>query len=108
MMMKRVTEITPRDAAQCCLDGVLLLDCREHKELVLARIEGALHIPMGDIPSRQTELDPDRPTIVFCHKGARSYKVAAFLLEQGFTDVKSMAGGIDAWSAQVDASVPRY
>lgn len=107
-MMRRVTEVSARDAALRSADGVLLLDCREHKELALARIEGALHIPMGDIPSRQTELDPDRPTIVFCHKGARSYKVAAFLLEQGFGDVMSMAGGIDAWSTQVDASVARY
>lgn len=107
-MMRRVAEISARDAARRSADGVLLLDCREHKELLLARIEGALHIPMGDIPSRQTELDPDRPTIVFCHKGARSYKVAAFLLEQGFTDVMSMVGGIDGWATQVDASVARY
>lgn len=89
-------------------DGWVLLDCRELVELSLARIDGAVHIPMGEIPDRLAELDATRETVVFCHHGIRSAQVAAFLREQGFACVRNMAGGIDAWSTQVDSSTPRY
>lgn len=89
-------------------DALLLLDCREHDEVKVAQIDGAKHIPMGEIPTQQVYLDPDQETIVFCHAGVRSMAVAQFLIEQGFEDVKNMAGGIDAWSQEVDPSVPRY
>lgn len=89
-------------------DGWVLLDCRELVELSLARIDGAVHIPMGEIPDRLAELDATRETVVFCHHGIRSAQVAAFLRQQGFACVRNMAGGIDAWSTQVDPSTPRY
>lgn len=88
--------------------NVVLLDVREHKELLIAQINGAQHIPMGDIPGRVQHLDPDKTLIVFCHHGARSYNVAAWLRRQGFENVLSLAGGIDAWSTEVDPRVPRY
>lgn len=90
------------------VDRPVVLDCREREEVAIARIEGAVHIPMGDIPSRQTELDPDAEIVVVCHHGVRANKVAAFLKEQGFTNVKNLAGGIDAWSLEVDPRVARY
>ena len=89
-------------------DGWVLLDCRELVELSLARIDGAVHIPMGEIPDRLAELDATREIVVFCHHGIRSAQVAAFLRQQGFASVRNMAGGIDAWSTQVAPSTPRY
>jgi rhodanese-related sulfurtransferase len=89
-------------------EEVVLLDCREPFELDLAGIDGAVHIPMGEIAARCTELDPSREVIVFCHTGIRSMSVTAFLGRQGFERVMNMAGGIDAWSRTVDPSVPCY
>lgn len=89
-------------------DSVILLDCREHHELDQARICGALHIPMGEIPDRLDELDPECEIIVFCHHGVRSVNVAHFLAQRAFEKVVNMSGGIEAWSRRVDANVPLY
>jgi len=90
----------------------LLLDVREPWEFALAaiRIDGwqTLPIPMNAIPDRLLELDPSQPVVCICHHGARSAQVVAFLERQGFHAVYNLAGGIDAWSQQIDASVPRY
>lgn len=90
----------------------LLLDVREGWELAQASIllDGVepVHIPMGELPSRAPELDPARPTVVICHHGARSQQCAMFLQQRGFSAVYNLQGGIDAWSRQVDPSVPRY
>ena len=86
----------------------LLLDVREPWEVELASIPGALNIPMGDIPSRLQELDPDRATVVLCHHGARSLNVTMWLRNQGFEHVQSLAGGIDGWSRSIDPTTPRY
>lgn len=105
-------EIAPRDV-QAMLQGdedVVLLDCREPKEHAIARVGAAQLVPMGDVPSRLQELQAhaDRTVVVMCHHGMRSLQVAQYLRRQGFDDVRSMAGGIDAWSREIDASVPRY
>ena len=90
-------------------DGVWqLLDVREQWELDIASIAGAIRIPMMEIPSRKGELDPSRPVAVICHSGGRSGRVADFLSRQGFPRVANIAGGIDAWSREVDDTVPRY
>jgi len=86
----------------------LLLDVREERELAICRISGAIHIPMGQVPARLGELGRDREIIVFCHHGKRSQMVAGFLSSQGFERVYSLAGGIDAWSREVDGGVARY
>lgn len=92
--------------------NALLLDVREPWEVALARIEVAglasLHLPMGDIPSDLQRLDPEQPVAVYCHHGVRSQQVVAFLTRQGFDVVYNLAGGIDAWSREIDPSVPRY
>jgi sulfur-carrier protein adenylyltransferase/sulfurtransferase len=87
---------------------VVLLDVREHDELALAAVDGALHIPMREVPARLGELDADKPLVVMCHSGGRSRRVAEFLKGNGFTNVSNLAGGIDAWSTQIDSRVPRY
>ena len=89
-------------------ESVLILDVREPFEIALAPFPGATHIPMGDIPSRLTELDPDRETVVVCHHGVRSAQVAMYLAQMGFERVLNLAGGIDAWSEDADPSTPRY
>jgi rhodanese-related sulfurtransferase len=87
---------------------LLLLDVREAEELLLARLPGALHIPMSEVPGRLHELDPDAQIVVVCHHGIRSASVAQFLAQRDFAHVVNLAGGIDAWSATVDPSIPRY
>lgn len=90
----------------------VLLDVREPWEFEFAsiRIDGlhTLHIPMNTVPDRLTELDAAQPVICICHHGMRSAQVVAFLERQGFDTVYNLAGGIAAWSEQVDASVPGY
>jgi rhodanese-related sulfurtransferase len=66
-------------------------------------------MPMGEVTARaHHELDPEERLVVVCHRGIRSMNVTAWLRNQGFEEVQSLRGGIDAWSAEVDASVPRY
>ncbi|MFO0839858.1 MAG: rhodanese-like domain-containing protein [Phycisphaerae bacterium] len=104
-----VPEISAIDARRRVADhDAMLLDCREHDEVGISAIRGAMHIPMSDIPDRLAELPRQREIVVFCHHGMRSLHTAAFLREQGFADVKSMRGGIEAWAEDVDPSVPRY
>jgi rhodanese-related sulfurtransferase len=104
-------EITAQDLTQL-LSGPqkpVLLDVREPWEHETARIAGSTLIPMGDIPSRAFhEFDPDARIITICHHGVRSMNVAVWLRNQGFENTQSLRGGIDAWSAEIDPTVPRY
>lgn len=87
----------------------VLLDVREPWEHETAHVEGSILMPMGDIPTRaHQELDPESHIIAICHHGVRSMSVTAWLRDQGFEHAQSLRGGIDAWSAEVDATVPRY
>jgi len=106
-----VPELDPTEVARklrTTPEKVLLLDVREPFERELAAIHPSVHIPMGDIPSKADEIPRDRELIVYCHGGTRSMMVAGFLENLGFTQVANLAGGIDAWSLQVDGSIPRY
>jgi rhodanese-related sulfurtransferase len=86
-----------------------LIDVREPWEFQAAQIEGSVLMPMGDVPARaHQELDPDERLVVVCHHGQRSLNVTVWLRNQGFENVQSLRGGIDAWSAEVDPSVARY
>lgn len=91
-------------------DPFLLLDCREPFEFETAAIEGATLIPMHEIPGRLAEIEPhsDGHVVVMCHHGVRSLQVTLALRQAGFAKAYSMAGGIDAWSQQIDPSVPKY
>jgi len=105
-----VTEATATDVKVRVDRGedLVLLDVRELQEWEYCHLEGAVFAPMSRFLQFMADLDPDRPTVVYCHTGVRSVFVAAHLQNQGFADVVSMAGGIDAWSRDVDPSVPRY
>ena len=89
---------------------MFLLDCREQQEYDLVRIEGSTLLPMSQLAQRQAELAgrEHQHTVVVCHLGMRSQRVAAWLREQGFSSVQSLEGGIDAWAAEIDAGMARY
>jgi rhodanese-related sulfurtransferase len=106
-----VKEVDPTEVArklQSEPEKVLLLDVREPYERDFAVILPSIHIPMNKIFERAAEIPRDREVIVYCHSGSRSMMVAAFLEGHGFASVANLAGGIDAWSIEVDPSVPRY
>lgn len=91
-------------------ESPILLDVREDEEVAICQLPGALHVPMGDVPSRLTELEEhaEKEIVVYCHHGIRSGSVQRFLLEQGFENVRNLVGGIDAYSLGVDETIPRY
>jgi molybdopterin/thiamine biosynthesis adenylyltransferase/rhodanese-related sulfurtransferase len=88
--------------------GIKLLDVREPFEYEIAHINGAPLIPMGELSQRFTELDPNTQYYIYCKTGVRSLNAVQFLKEQGFKYTKSVKGGIDAWSDEIDPNVPRY
>lgn len=102
---RELKELLASNEGKACV----LLDVRESWEHEEAHIEGSILMPMGDVPGRaHQELDPESHIIAICHHGVRSMSVTAWLREQGFEQAQSLQGGIDAWSAEIDASVPRY
>lgn len=86
----------------------VFLDVREHSELAICRIEGALHIPMGEVPERHEALPRDAPLIVLCHHGMRSLNVVQYLETKGFHNAINLAGGIHAWAVDVDLEMKQY
>ena len=89
-------------------DDIVLLDVREAWEHSLANINGSVLIPLGEIPQSLDRLDKDAEIVCYCHHGIRSADAMSFLLQHGFSNVKNLVGGIDAWSILVDPTVPRY
>src|SRR6266478_5305886 len=89
-------------------EAIELVDVREPFEYEIARIDGAKLIPLGEIPERADELDREQTLIVHCHSGRRSAQAVQLLKQRGFANVYNLEGGIDAWSEQIDPSVPKY
>ncbi|HEX9218099.1 MAG TPA: molybdopterin-synthase adenylyltransferase MoeB [Gemmatimonadales bacterium] len=103
-------EITPKDLQRerSRKPDLLLVDVREPREAEIASIEGARLIPLRELPRRLSELPSHAEIVTHCHHGQRSLKAREILVGAGFHNVRSLAGGIDAWSREVDAEVPRY
>ncbi|MEX1045492.1 MAG: molybdopterin-synthase adenylyltransferase MoeB [Chthoniobacterales bacterium] len=103
-------EITVQELAARRASGVdhMLLDVREPWEVATARLDPCVPIPLGEVPERLDEIPRDVPVYVMCHGGVRSGRVVEFLRGQGFAKAVNVRGGIGAWSAEVDASVPVY
>ena len=103
-------EVTALDLKQELEAGkpILLLDVREPHEYEIASIEGARLIPLGELPERLRELDDHAEIVTHCHHGARSLKALEILRAAGFSKVRSLKGGIDAWAVNVDPELPRY
>jgi rhodanese-related sulfurtransferase len=106
-----IKDMTPREFVERRAGGaeLTLIDVREDWETTLAPVPADhLHIPMGQIADRLGELDPSRETVVICRSGGRSLQVAHFLSSRGFASVYNLAGGILAWSRDLDPRIPQY
>lgn len=105
-------ETTPGDARRMLEAGARLLDVREAAELERASIPDACHIPLREIEDRLDEIEElaegGRPVLVICHHGQRSLRATLALHAHGIGSARSVAGGIERWSLEVDAGVPRY
>ncbi len=93
-----IAETTVNDLPDPLPADLVVLDVREQHEWDAGHIEGARHVPLGDVPARVGELDPTVRTLVVCHVGGRSARATAWLAQQGY-DVVNLAGGMDAWEA---------
>jgi len=105
-----VDEITPQDlkARLDRNDRPVLLDVRDDWETKLCRLDNALHIPMEELEFRTDELNPADDIVVYCHHGVRSAAVADYLRRLGFTRVRNLSGGLDAWARAVEPAMRRY
>lgn len=105
-----IEDISPSEFIRRRKSGELwtLLDVREAWEIDIARIEQTIDIPMAEVPARAAELKAAQSVAVICHSGGRSAKVAEFLAQNGFDRIANIVGGIDAWSLEIDDSIPRY
>jgi molybdopterin/thiamine biosynthesis adenylyltransferase/rhodanese-related sulfurtransferase len=88
--------------------NIKVIDVREPDEYDIAHVNGVPLLPLGSLPQRFTELDPNQTIYVHCKSGVRSLKAVKFLKEQGFKYAKSVKGGISAWADEIDHSVPKY
>jgi adenylyltransferase/sulfurtransferase len=88
--------------------GIQVLDVREPDEYRIARLDGARLVPLSTLPTRIAELDPNQSYYIHCHAGGRSFTALQFLRERGFKHLKSVKGGITAWSDEIDHTVPKY
>ena len=89
-------------------DKVVLIDVREPHEFEICTIAGAQPIPMRQIPEHIGTLPKDKHLLIHCHHGGRSLRVTQYLRANGYDAVTNVAGGIDAWSLNIDPTVPRY
>jgi len=89
-------------------DSPVILDVREPWELRICALPGTTHIPMGQIPARLDELEPDRETVVVCHHGVRSLRIVHFLESRGFKNLYNLQGGVDAWAREIDPAMHTY
>ena len=104
-------EVTVQEMKRAMQDpklGIRIIDVREPDEYEIAHINGIPLFPMSTLQQRFTELDPNQQYYIHCKSGVRSLRALAFLREQGFKYVKSVKGGISAWSDEIDHSVPKY
>jgi adenylyltransferase/sulfurtransferase len=89
-------------------DKLVILDVREPQEWQIARIDGAVLIPLGEVPQRYGEIDRNQLVVCQCRSGVRSAKAASFLRSVGFERVVNLTGGILRWSDEVDPTQPKY
>jgi rhodanese-related sulfurtransferase len=90
-------------------DDIQIIDVREDNEVAVARIPNSVHIPLGQVVNRMSEIDPNRETVVHCKMGGRSARAIEALKRSGFSgNLTNLKGGITAWSNEVDPTVPKY
>jgi rhodanese-related sulfurtransferase len=89
-------------------DPLILLDVRQPGEIEICALPGIVHVPLGELGVRQSELDPDAEIVCICHHGVRSAHACLMLESYGFDNLVNMTGGMDLWSREVDSAMARY
>jgi adenylyltransferase/sulfurtransferase len=110
-MQPQIPQITAKELKERLDNGedLQIIDVREAHELAVAKMPNTIHIPLAQVVTRMSEIDPGKETIVHCKMGGRSSMAIMALKQAGFTgNLTNMAGGITAWSNDVDPSVPKY
>ena len=108
---QQMPEITATELKQRLDNGddIQIVDVREAHEVAIAKIPNTIHIPLGQVLNRMSEIDSNKETVVHCKMGGRSAKAIDALQRSGFTGkLANLVGGITAWSNDVDPSVPKY
>ena len=105
-----IQQVSPTELQEKIQSGKkpFLLDVREEFERDICKLTDDKHIPMKEIPMRYSELDSSSEIVVYCRSGQRSMNVCNFLAQAGFEKISNLAGGILAWSDQIDPSLPKY
>jgi rhodanese-related sulfurtransferase len=100
-------EITPKDlkARLDAGEDIDIIDVREDWEVAIGKVTPSIHIPMNSIPDRIHEISMDKPVVILCHSGNRSFQVSQWLTMQGYENVMNLDGGITRWSKDVDPSI---
>ena len=107
--MEKDLEITPRETAELLKGGkIKLVDVRTPEEFAIASVPGSVLVDQSLAQEIMQTWPKDTAIVTMCHHGMRSLDAAAYMRGHGFTNARSMSGGIDAWSLQIDSSVPRY
>ena len=103
-------EISVQELDAMRKDGtsLMLLDIREDEEVSICAIDGSVHIPMNTLPDNLARVPKDRPVVVMCHVGGRSWQVTQWLRAQGYQNAVNLMGGISAWAAEIDPQMPTY
>ena len=108
MHIQEVTPAATKERLDAGDEDLVLVDVRRPEELLLARVAGALHVPMDRIPTSLDLLDRAQDLVVLCHHGIRSARVCLFLQARGYPRVANLRGGIEAWYQEADPTVGRY
>jgi rhodanese-related sulfurtransferase len=107
--MEKDMEVTPREVAELLKqDKVRLIDVRTPEEFQIASVPGSVLVDQALAQEIVSSWPKDAPIVTMCHHGMRSLDAAAYLRGHGFVNARSMSGGIDAWAAEIDPSIPRY
>lgn len=104
MLQQKVISIHPLDVKERLERGESLniVDVRESAEVQAGKISGAKHIPLSSFAERYQEIDPHQETILVCRSGNRSHKACEFLLQKGYSNIKNMLGGMNAWDGEIE------
>lgn len=105
-----IKSISPQEAKQLIENesSLKLIDVREPWEYKLAKLENSQLIPLRDLTNHLEKFEPNDSFLIYCHHGSRSFYACAYMLQQGFKEVYNLEGGIDAWSKEIDKSIPKY
>ena len=106
-MIKRLSPIQVKNILESEAQ-IKLIDVRENWEFEIARLENAQLIPLGQFVDFSRQLNPEDKIVIYCHHGARSFNACNYLSENGFKEVINLEGGINAWSHEIDSSIPVY